>query len=224
MPAPVPQPAKSATQTPAPNTPAVLPLPAPKEPEKEAAERVHNTRFSRRAAAVIPWAIAATVLLAIPGTVVPVLDIYNRADSAGRDAELAQRDVDAAASAVRIAKDESARGLNAAQDRLTAAQQAELALLNQWTKALKEAARTATEPKLAVDVRKPVTIQPGAPNDFLVVVREQPPGLGDAPGKNSGPKSTPLTPATRSSFANRSITRARATPTPCTYPPRRGRR
>src|SRR5206468_1442364 len=40
-----------------------------------------------RVAAWLPWAVAAAVLVAIPGTVVPVLGILNRAESARRDAD-----------------------------------------------------------------------------------------------------------------------------------------
>src|SRR5207244_2905792 len=42
---------------------------------------------SWRVAVWLPWAVAAAVLVAIPGTVVPVMDVLGRAEAARRDAE-----------------------------------------------------------------------------------------------------------------------------------------
>ncbi len=42
-------------------------------------------------AAVLPWAVAAAVLVAIPTTVVPVLGLFNNAELANREAEVAHK-------------------------------------------------------------------------------------------------------------------------------------
>src|SRR6266545_3415293 len=85
-----PQPAKSGTRTPAPATtsqPAALPVPAsPRADGKPTRTLGVGT--------ILPWVIAAGVLLAIPGTVIPVLGIFDRAAAARREADTAQRDAD----------------------------------------------------------------------------------------------------------------------------------
>jgi hypothetical protein len=57
--------------------------------------------------------------------------------------------------------------------RVTAAEQTQTALLNKWVDEQKAAVRSATARKLTVDVMKPATVQPGAPNDFLLVVKDE---------------------------------------------------
>jgi hypothetical protein len=169
-PASVPHPAKSVPHTPAPASPAVRPLSVPKA--KGPADPVRGSAASRRVPALVaalPWAVAVAVLLAVPGTVVPVLDLFDRAAAAGRAAELAKREAEAAAGTARAAVQEREGGLAAALDRYTAARQAEKALLDQWT----TAERAATDRKLTLEVRRPAAVMPGAPNDFVVVVRDR---------------------------------------------------
>src|SRR5262249_39779648 len=154
-PAPVQQPTKSATQTPAPGIPAVLPFPAPKDREKESAQHVLKTgfsRFSQRAAAIIPWAVAAAVLLAIPGTVIPVLGIFNRAATTRQDAEVAKRDAASAEAAVGTAREQRGKVLRDAEFNVSVSEQSASNLLNQWTKAMAVAALKATDRDLTVEV------------------------------------------------------------------------
>ncbi len=166
-----PVPAKTGARTPAPaSKPSALPFPAP-------LPRPGDRTF--RVAGILSWAVAAAVLIAIPGTVVPVLGIFDRSDAADRAAGTAKLNADAAdraagtaAGAVETAKNQRQSSLSAAQLRLTVAEQTQTALLNTWVKEQKVAAQTATARKLTVDVLKPATVQPGAPNDFLVVVRD----------------------------------------------------
>ena len=162
-----PAPAKTAALAPASTPPFPAPLPRP----------AGDRRF--RLVRVLPWAVAATVLLAIPGTVVPVLDLFDRAATADHaagtaalTADAATREAGAAAGAVASAQSARESSLSAARFRLTVAEQAQTALLNNWVKEQKAAAQAATARKLTVDVLKPATVQPGAPNDFLVVVRD----------------------------------------------------
>ncbi|MBY0455747.1 MAG: zf-HC2 domain-containing protein, partial [Gemmataceae bacterium] len=128
--------------------------------------------FARRAARVLPWAVAAAVLLAIPGTVVPVLDIFARAQHAEQQAEFARRDAREAASAVAAVRSERVNFLAAAEGKLAAAEETRVALLDRWFEEQKLAVKSAAERKLTINVLKPATIQPGAPNDFLLVVRD----------------------------------------------------
>ena len=78
--APVEAPAKVGSVAPAAATPA-LPLPGAKP----------GRGF--RLAAVLPWAVAAAVLVAIPGTVIPVLDTFRHADRARLDDAHARREM-----------------------------------------------------------------------------------------------------------------------------------
>lgn len=161
------QPTKSGTRTPAPTAkPTVLPFPA--SPARADGKPTRTLRIGT----ILPWAIAAGVLLAIPGTVIPVMGIFDRAATAKREAETAQRDAETADSAVAKVRTQRETTLRDAQLRLTVAEQTQTALLNKWVESQKAATQTATARKLAVDVLKPATVQPGAPNDFLVVVRD----------------------------------------------------
>ncbi|HEY1190333.1 MAG TPA: hypothetical protein VGE74_22055, partial [Gemmata sp.] len=152
------------------------PPPAPKaEPRVPVAREGAHTRhrFARRAAAVVPWAVAAAVLLAVPGTVVPVLNIFDRAEAASRDARTARHRADEAALVTATARRARDGRLSDAQMKLTTAEQTRVALLDKWFDEQKAAAQTASAQKLTIDVLKPATIQPGAPNDFLVVLRDE---------------------------------------------------
>jgi hypothetical protein len=181
-PAPVPQPARSAAHTPAPGTPTVaLPVPAPLPQPAPAPDRGRG--FARRIAAVVPWAVAAAVLLAVPGTVVPVLDIFDRAAATARDAERAKREAEAAEGVVETARAERAKARSDADLKYTVAKQLEVAILDQWTTALKERVQAENDRQLVVDVRKPVTVVPGAPNDFTVVVRDSRPNWQQTGGR-----------------------------------------
>ena len=163
---PVPVPQKSNTRTPVPSTaPAVLPFPAANPDRKVGG-------VSRRIAAFLPWAVAAAVLLAIPGTVVPVVSVFSRADGARRAVEIAQRDVDEANRATASVRSARKNRLDDAQLKLANAEQTQVLLLDQWVDKQK-AAVEATDRKLTIDVWKSATVQPGAPNDFLLVVRDE---------------------------------------------------
>jgi len=166
--------AKSDTRTPIPGTPHVLPLSTPSE---------HTTRgILPRLAVILPWAIAVAVLIAIPSTVIPVLGIFDRADRTSRDAEIARREADTATNAVATAQARRAKSLTDAQFKLAVAEQTQTALLSKWLEEQKKAARDATTRKFTVDVLKPATVQPGAPNDFVVVVNDRRP-LWETTGK-----------------------------------------
>jgi hypothetical protein len=160
---PAPQPTKAPARAPAKSAPAMLAFPAP---------AAKPSRTMRRVAAVLPWAVAAAVLLAIPGTVVPVLGIFDAAAKANRSADSAKADAataETAAANLRGARDSALTG---ARFKLTTAEQAQASILNQWVEAQKAATLAAANRKLNIDVYKPQTVQPGAPNDFLVVVRD----------------------------------------------------
>ncbi|QJW94871.1 hypothetical protein [Frigoriglobus tundricola] len=132
--------------------------------------------------AVLAWAVAAAVLIAVPGTVVSVLEIFDRAAAANRDARAAWRAADDAVGAVETVRLRRAQSLSDAGLKLAAAEQAQASLLSKWVSAQKEAVQADANRKLVVEVQKPATVQPGAPNDFLVVVRDSRP-LWETAGK-----------------------------------------
>jgi hypothetical protein len=169
--------AKSAfpnTRFEAPKTdPVTTPAPATTLPAPAAAPIVTPRGRSLRIVPVLPWAIAAAVLVAIPGTVVPVLGLFERAAATKREAEVAQREAESATRAVSTVQGERARRLADAEFQLAVAEQSQNLLLSQWDTAVTASVRTATTRKLTVDVKKPATVQPGAPNDFVVVVNDQ---------------------------------------------------
>ena len=162
---PVPAPQKSHTHTPA-LAPSISVAP-PTNPG------TRSGRVLRRVAVALPWAVAAAVLLAVPGTVVPVLNIFDRATVAQRGAELAGRDADDARLAFANVEYARESRLSDAQLKLTTAEQAQTALLDRWVDEQKAAVQTAATRKLTIDIQKPATVQPGAPNDFLLVVRDE---------------------------------------------------
>ncbi|MCI0701847.1 MAG: zf-HC2 domain-containing protein, partial [Planctomycetia bacterium] len=161
------QPAKPA-RTPAPVAgPNVLPFPA--NPGRQSGGK----RRSVRIGTIIPWAVAAAVLIAIPGTVIPVVGMFRHAESTQRDAVAANREADSATQAVETVKLKRETRLSDAQMRLTAAEQTQNALLNKWLDEQKSTMQATANRKLRVDVLKPASIQPGAPNEFLLVVNDQ---------------------------------------------------
>ena len=164
---PAPATAGGSTASPAP-TPVQAPAPAPVPTAMGARGQGRTLRVSR----VLAWAVAAAVLIAVPGTVVPVLSILDRADAANRDAQAARQKADDAVGAVETAWHRRVLGLNDAGLKLTVAEQTQASLLNKWVSAQTEAVQADANRKLVVEVRKPATVQPGAANDFLVVVRD----------------------------------------------------
>lgn len=134
------------------------------------ASRVAARRSSTRAAAWLPWAVAAAVLMALPGTILPVLGILDRATAARKQADdraevLASRVQDA-----ERARQEVDTSRTAARLELAARTQALEGVLVRWVAA--EKAGLAQARKTSVDVLKPASIQPGAPNEFQLVVRD----------------------------------------------------
>ncbi|VTU00492.1 a-macroglobulin complement component : Membrane protein containing Alpha-2-macroglobulin (Fragment) OS=Rhodopirellula maiorica SM1 GN=RMSM_06144 PE=4 SV=1: zf-HC2: A2M_N [Gemmataceae bacterium] len=122
---------------------------------------------------LIPWAVAAAVLLAVPGTVVPVLDLLNSAEVARRDAAASTAD---AAEAMRAFEERHAkvdRERAAARVALVTAKQAHDGLLAKWVAEEKAAALAQDTRKLTWQVYKPAAVQPGAPNEFLLVVDQR---------------------------------------------------
>ncbi|MDY3562348.1 hypothetical protein R5W23_003814 [Gemmata sp. JC673] len=147
------------------------PVTAPAQPSVPG--RAGEGKGGWRVAAVVPWVVAAAVLLAVPSTVVPVLNTFRTAAEEGRAAEAADREVAAAARAVEEVKHARTARLGDAEMRLATAEQARVALLDRWLAEQKAVAQAAFTRKLNVNVLKPATVQPGAPNDFLLVVRDE---------------------------------------------------
>ena len=128
-------------------------------------------RRSVRVAAWASWAVAAAVLVAIPGTVVPVLGVLGRAEAARRDAEQTAARAAAAADEWRAAEAAVVKRNSDRQMALAAAQQAPELILGKWME--DEKAALESQQRAGVRVLKPVTVQPGAPNEFLLVIRDR---------------------------------------------------
>ncbi|WP_439622751.1 zf-HC2 domain-containing protein [Gemmata sp.] len=170
-PARVPGPSRTATLP-----VSIIPMAAPAAPKKGS----DSGRYTKAPAArgswagrLIPWAVAAAVLLAVPGTVVPVLDLLNNAEVARRDAAASTAD---AAEAMRAFEERHAKvdqERAAARVALVAAKQAHDGLLAKWVAEEKAAALAQDTRKLTWQVFKPAAVQPGAPNEFLLVVDQR---------------------------------------------------
>jgi anti-sigma factor RsiW len=171
--APAPQPSNSGIHTPVPSKAAALSVPSGGE----------RKSLSRRVAAILPWAVATAVLIAIPSTVVPVLNIHKNADRTHRDAETARLSAEDATKSVELARAEVKKSLSGAEFQVYAAKQAETALAGRWMDEQDKLAKNATVRKFSVDVLKPANVTPGAPNDFIVVVNDRR-DLWETTGKN----------------------------------------
>jgi len=152
-----------ATSSASPERPTVLAVPANPHRNRDA-------RKPSRAARSLPWAVAAAVLIVVPGTIIPVLDLLNNANTAHVAAADAKDRASVAFRAFETANQEAPRRLDP-NHALLAARQAHDGLLASWVKAEKAAAQAHDTRELSWEVRKPAAVQPGAPNEFLLVVR-----------------------------------------------------
>jgi hypothetical protein len=146
----------------------VIATPAPAVPALPLAKPGRGLRL----AAVVSWAVAAAVLVAIPGTVLPVLTAFKAAERATAEADGARREAARLAGDAELARAGALRRQTDAEFRVTVAEQFQTALLGQWAEAQK-AALAAAARDLTIDVQKPATVQPGAPNEFVVVVNDE---------------------------------------------------
>ena len=127
----------------------------------------------------LPWAVAAAVLLAIPGTVIPVLGLMNRAETAQPRCRGVDRKADSADRAGRTRRgSRSMNRVKAAQRDLAVRTQELDRVLTGWfnTETAKLAAGRGR--RSGVDVLKPASLQPGAPNELAIRVG----GLAGVPG------------------------------------------
>jgi hypothetical protein len=135
-------------------------------------------RGTSRVGGFFPWAVAAAVLLAVPGTVYPVLGVLHRAEAARRDAESADAKAAAALREYAVADRDANQSRLAAHVRAREAQQAHDNLLARWVADEKAALQAQASRRLTWDLLKPAATQPGAPNEFLLVVRDTNPTPG----------------------------------------------
>jgi hypothetical protein len=124
------------------------------------------------AAVACSWAVAAAVVLAIPATVLPVVQWLNQAQTSQALAATATARARHATQDAQHFQRQLTQEREGAARALADARQAHDALLNRWVAdehAMLQA--LADRNRLLVDVRKPAAIQPGAPNDFLISIR-----------------------------------------------------
>jgi anti-sigma factor RsiW len=120
----------------------------------------------------IAWAIAAGVMLAIPGTVIPVLSALNQAELAGKATDDSIASASAAMDEVKQAANADRKQRTDAEFKLANAKQIQESLFASWVADEKTVIQTQTAQKMPVDVIKPASAQPGAPNDFFLVLRD----------------------------------------------------
>jgi anti-sigma factor RsiW len=123
-----------------------------------------------RVATWLPWAVAAAVLLAIPGTVIPVLGTLSRAETARKEARESALTAHAMVGEMEKVQLDADKPRRAARIDLAAAKQHHDVLLAEWMKKEKESLTAAR--KTTVDVFKTASLQPGAPNEFYLVVND----------------------------------------------------
>ncbi len=134
---------------------ATVPAPAVKKPAKRS---------------YLGWVVAASVLALIPGTLVPLSKLSGRYDSAKRETEESFTRLADAGTAYQLARNDTA-----AQARLDAASAKQKQLTAEWSAAEKAAqSRVVT-----VGVKKPISAQPGAPNEYVVAIADPTESLRD---------------------------------------------
>jgi len=129
-------------------------------------------RRQPRALLGLSWAIAAAVLLAVPGTVIPVWGLLKRAETTRAEAAASFARATEATRATQTLQNQITQQREAAAQALNEARQAHDAVLTRWVAEERAILQALTDRnKMLVEVRKPAAIQPGAPNEFLVSIR-----------------------------------------------------
>ncbi len=118
----------------------------------------------------IGWFVAASVLAMIPGTLVPLSKLSGRYDSAKRETEESYTGLAEAGTAYELARKDTT-----AQVRLDAANAKQKQLTTEWSAAEKAAQSRA----VTVGVKKPISAQPGAINEYVVAVADPTESLRD---------------------------------------------
>jgi hypothetical protein len=124
----------------------------------------------------LPWAVAAAVLLAIPGTVIPVLNLMKRAEQARREAGESIDKLPVLTAQVDRARMEIDEPVRTAQRELAVKTQELDRVLRNWLTAEKEKLTQAPSRRSGVEVLKPATLQPGAPNELAIRLGNGPAG------------------------------------------------
>ncbi len=132
--------------------------------------RADSAGRTSRIAAFLPWAVAAAVVLAIPGTVIPVLGTLNRAQTARKDADTSAEKLTALlADREKVEMEIREPRVAAARD-FFAKKQNPVLLFNKWLEEEKQILSVAH--KTSVDVYKPASFQPGATNELQLVIHD----------------------------------------------------
>ena len=121
----------------------------------------------------VPWAVAAGVLTMVPGAVIPLGGWSAKYEHARQVAVAAVGRTTEAHIAAAKAEVVANRRRDLIQQQYDDAKRVHDAVLGEWVAAVREAEQADKNRKLAVDVVKPASVQPGAPNHFLVALRDQ---------------------------------------------------
>jgi hypothetical protein len=142
-------------------------------PNTHATRNRTSSRNALRVATWLPWAIAAAVLLAIPGTVVPVLGVLDRAETARKNADDSTAKLDISLRKYNDARYEADALRARTSLARVEAEQVLQSILTKWVADEKATSQAQDARKVTWDVLKPAAVQPGAPNEFLLVVHDR---------------------------------------------------
>jgi hypothetical protein len=111
----------------------------------------------------VQWAVAASVLAMIPGTLIPAGKLAERYQSARQGVS------DAADRTAKLGSDYQKQAADTAlRDQVAAAEKKHLSVVSGWVNDAKaEASR-----KVKVDVTKPQSVMPGAPNEYVIAIQD----------------------------------------------------
>ncbi|HUR54447.1 MAG TPA: zf-HC2 domain-containing protein, partial [Gemmataceae bacterium] len=148
---------------------AVHPLPNGRHAEPAKPAQPARRAFTR--ASWGRWAVAASLLVLIPAAVVPVSGWASKSDAARRVCDRTEAEyADACAAHERLSTAFS-RDQAGKQAALTAARQKHAQVLSEWVKEEQLAAQQNAANRVTVAIDRPASLQPGAPNEFVVYVR-----------------------------------------------------
>ncbi len=119
------------------------------------------------------WAIAASLLVLASGILIPLKIRSGRYELARQSVDEAGFRLVDARGALDQTQGDAARIRHDAEQRFTAAQERLKNLHTEWMAADRTADEAAKNRDVAVTVEKPLTLQPGAPNDLTVLVKSR---------------------------------------------------
>jgi hypothetical protein len=144
---------------------AVHPLPNGRLSESAKPSQPARTRISWER-----WVVAASLLVLIPAAVLPVSGWASKSDAARRTADRADSEYADARGVVERLSTAFDREQANRQTALAVAKQNHDRALSEWVKDEKLAAQQSADSRITVEIDRPSSLQPGAPNELLVSI------------------------------------------------------